>query len=183
MLYSRGSPYSTKHEKYDYESKEFWDFGWAEMGVYDIRASMEYIMGVTDEQKVGLLGYSMGTTEILAAVAEDYDSFYREHTYKIALMAPCTVTLKSMYAPFTAASVKGLNLYNIFEIGGPTWYDTEVKITKVMGIDGLKSVLAQGWGVYLNNIPIKSLYHYAQTADEGRFQRYSDSYWNVGGTK
>jgi len=32
LLYSRGTEYSRKHEKYDEMSAEFWNYSWAEMG-------------------------------------------------------------------------------------------------------------------------------------------------------
>ena len=43
FTYSRGHSYSNKHEKYAYDSKEFWDYSWEEMGVGDIRAALSFV--------------------------------------------------------------------------------------------------------------------------------------------
>ena len=59
--YSRGTEYSLEHDQYAPDSKEFWDFSWEQMGTGDVRASLDYIYTAT-EQKVGLIGASMGTT-------------------------------------------------------------------------------------------------------------------------
>ena len=64
------------------------------MGTGDIKASLSYIFAAT-QQKVGLIGYSMGTTQIFAAMALDYENFYKDHTYKVVQLAPCTITAKS----------------------------------------------------------------------------------------
>lgn len=42
-LYSRGTEYSRKHDKYAADTAEFWDFSWAEMGKYDVKAAIGFI--------------------------------------------------------------------------------------------------------------------------------------------
>ena len=66
----------------------------------------------------------MGTTQIFSAMALNYDSFYKDRTYKVVLMAPCTVTDPNMYKVFNTATVTAINAMNVFEIGGPTWDET-----------------------------------------------------------
>jgi lysosomal acid lipase/cholesteryl ester hydrolase len=45
---SRGNPY-TKHATLDpiADAKEYWDFSWAEMGLYDIPGVIDYIRALT----------------------------------------------------------------------------------------------------------------------------------------
>ena len=78
----------------------------------------------------------MGTTEIFAAVASDYEGFYKDHTYKVVQMSPCTITADYFWTAFNAATVNLVKAVNIFEIGGPTWYDTAPKIKNILGMDG-----------------------------------------------
>ena len=103
----------------------------------------------------------MGTTQIFSAMSLHYDSFYKDRTYKVVQMAPCTVTDPSMYIVFNTATVTGINAMDIFEIGGPTWYETIVKLRKVIGLKGIQGFLAQGWGSILKQISMKCFYHYA----------------------
>jgi len=60
---SRGGEY-TKHNTLDpiTDAKEYWDFSWAEMGLYDIPAVIDYIKALTKVEKVWYIGYSQGTT-------------------------------------------------------------------------------------------------------------------------
>lgn len=39
----------------------------------------------------------MGTTEIFAAMALHYEDYYKDRVYKVAQLAPCTITDPSMY--------------------------------------------------------------------------------------
>lgn len=62
---SRGSSYSRKHKKYDPDGtskSKFWDFSWAEMGKYDIKAQIEVVKKHTGVDKVTYIGHSMGST-------------------------------------------------------------------------------------------------------------------------
>ena len=38
--------------------KKFWDFDWADMGMKDIPASLDYITALTGYQKVAYIGHS-----------------------------------------------------------------------------------------------------------------------------
>ena len=97
-------------------------------------------------------------------MALDYENFYKDRTYKVVQLAPCTITAKDQYAPFNMATVNALNAAGIFEIGGPTWYLTVVKIREALGIKGLQGFLASGWGSALIAVSMKSFYHYAQNS-------------------
>lgn len=59
---NRGSMFSLGHETMDYTEHEFWDFSWAEMGLYDVPANIGYIHEASGNQKVTYFGYSQGTT-------------------------------------------------------------------------------------------------------------------------
>ena len=47
FTYSRGTDYGNKHETYAYDSAEFWDFSWEDMGVGDIKAALSFVNAKT----------------------------------------------------------------------------------------------------------------------------------------
>ena len=40
FVYLRGEPYSNVHDEYAYDSEEFWDFTWHELGTKDVPAAV-----------------------------------------------------------------------------------------------------------------------------------------------
>ena len=79
----------------------------------------------------------MGTTQIFAAMAIDYESFYKDRTHKVVQLAPCTVTEVSMYKPFNMATVTAINAMDIYDVAGPNWYKNVEKLRGVIGRDGV----------------------------------------------
>jgi predicted alpha/beta hydrolase len=47
----------------------YWDFGWQEMGIYDIPATFDYIAEVNGHREIAYIGHSMGTTQMFYALA------------------------------------------------------------------------------------------------------------------
>ena len=55
------------HVKFDSNQKEFWDFDWEQMGIYDQPAFINYILNHTNQTKLaGYVGHSEGTTQFFA---------------------------------------------------------------------------------------------------------------------
>lgn len=68
---SRGVKYSQKHERDgEISLKEKWDFSWADMGYYDLPASIKLIQEVTGAPKVTVVGHSQGTSQMWYALAK-----------------------------------------------------------------------------------------------------------------
>lgn len=85
---SRGNSYSRNHTHLDTCStcKDFWDFGWHEGGLYDVTASIDYVLEFTGQDSVYYTGHSMGCTQYLVML-----SMRPEYNEKIkigALLAP-----------------------------------------------------------------------------------------------
>ena len=60
---NRGTMYSWGHKTLDAASDpEYWDWTWAEMGLYDDTANITAIKEATRQEKIFYLGYSQGTT-------------------------------------------------------------------------------------------------------------------------
>ena len=55
---SRGCVYSNTHLNYTVADKEYWNFTFNEMGIYDLPANLNYIKLVTGVDKVIYVGHS-----------------------------------------------------------------------------------------------------------------------------
>jgi len=63
FLNVRGNSYSKKHNFFDAKSdKDYWNFGFEEMGDLDLLTAVDYILHVTGKTQLTLLGFSQGTT-------------------------------------------------------------------------------------------------------------------------
>ena len=68
---ARGVTYSDKNDKDgEWSLNERWSFTWADMGYYDLPASIDKIIEVTLAPKVTVIGHSMGTSQMLYALAK-----------------------------------------------------------------------------------------------------------------
>ncbi|XP_060523895.1 lipase 1-like [Cylas formicarius] len=61
MVNFRGTRYSKEHVSLTYRSHEYWKFTFHDIGIHDLKATMELVRNVTDKKAI-YLGYSMGTT-------------------------------------------------------------------------------------------------------------------------
>lgn len=68
----RGNKYSCGHRHLDTESKEFWNFSFHEVGLYDLPAVVNYVYKQT-QQKVTLVAHSQGTSSVFAGLAMNPD--------------------------------------------------------------------------------------------------------------
>jgi len=66
------------------------------MGVYDMTASIDFILNTTGYSKLDVVGYSLGTTISLACLSDRPE--YNSKINKLVLMAP-TSRLKSSGTP------------------------------------------------------------------------------------
>ncbi|XP_055389231.1 lipase 3-like [Condylostylus longicornis] len=72
----RGTNYSRLHTKFGSNSREFWDFSWHEMGIYDLPAMIDFILKVTRFKSLHYVGHSQGTTTffVMASTRPKYNS-------------------------------------------------------------------------------------------------------------
>ncbi|KAJ4438114.1 hypothetical protein ANN_14053 [Periplaneta americana] len=66
---ARGNVYSRKHKSFTLQQRQFWNFSWHEMGVYDLPAVIDFILARTDQQDLSYFGHSMGTTMFLVLMS------------------------------------------------------------------------------------------------------------------
>lgn len=57
----RGNIYSRKHKTLSANSREFMNFSWDEIGLYDMPAKIDYILEKTEQKSLHYIGFSQGT--------------------------------------------------------------------------------------------------------------------------
>lgn len=83
---SRGNRYSNTHISRDNTTREYWDFSWHEIGVYDLPAMIDYALTYTGRQKLHYIGHSMGTTVYIVLISERPE--YGNKVISSQLLAP-----------------------------------------------------------------------------------------------
>ncbi|XP_072747886.1 lysosomal acid lipase/cholesteryl ester hydrolase-like [Anoplolepis gracilipes] len=66
----RGNTYSRAHISLSPSQKEFWDFSFHEMGIYDLPAMITYITNMRSQPLHTYIGHSMGTTTFYIMASE-----------------------------------------------------------------------------------------------------------------
>ena len=89
---NRGNKYSNKHTRYNASQKEFWDFSIDEFAMYDIPASLNYILKLKEIDKLIYIGFSQGCSQILSSVSINND--LNDKIEKLILIAPATTPKK-----------------------------------------------------------------------------------------
>jgi lysosomal acid lipase/cholesteryl ester hydrolase len=82
----RGTKYSKYHRKYPPKSKQYWNFGWHEMGLYDLPAMIDFMLKESRSSKTFLIGHSQGTTVTMVMLSTRPE--YNDKIIQAHLMAP-----------------------------------------------------------------------------------------------
>lgn len=86
---SRGNKYSKLNTKISPLRREFWDFSWQEMGQYDVKANLQFVLAFTNQQKLIYVGHSQGTTQMFAALGDPTTApFINQSVKKFIALAP-----------------------------------------------------------------------------------------------
>lgn len=117
---SRGTKYSYRHERDgEWSLKEKWDFTFADMGIYDVPASIEHVLEVTGAEKVTVVGHSQGTSQMWYGMSHLPD-YFSEKVNRFVALSSCTVpigypNLPADFNGLAALFVKAeeLGLYNV----------------------------------------------------------------------
>ncbi|KAJ8922164.1 hypothetical protein NQ315_004099 [Exocentrus adspersus] len=117
---ARGSTHCRKHVSLKVEQKEFWQFSWHEIGIYDLPAQLNYIMETTTVTQVSYIGHSQGTTAFFVMASEKV-----EFNTNINLMTAMAPVAFMAHLPHPAIQVMSLftqgitfftNLFGINEL-------------------------------------------------------------------
>ncbi|KYN38026.1 Lipase 1 [Trachymyrmex septentrionalis] len=73
---NRGNVYSRNHTWLSPTDRDFWDFSYHELGIYDLPAMIDYILHTTGYEKIYYVGHSEGTTQfwVMASEKSEYNS-------------------------------------------------------------------------------------------------------------
>ena len=82
---NRGCRYSIGHVSLDTQSKEFWDFDWEEMGIYDVPAEIDFILNLTGHSNLTYIGHSQGSTQMMIGLSMIPDYYDKKLNLFIAL--------------------------------------------------------------------------------------------------
>ncbi|XP_059054184.1 lipase 3-like [Achroia grisella] len=72
----RGNRYSRKHVEYNPDTDmEYWNYSFDEHGHFDVPAIVDYILRVTQRQKISYIGHSQGTTDffVMTSLRPEYN--------------------------------------------------------------------------------------------------------------
>ncbi|XP_026810356.1 gastric triacylglycerol lipase-like [Rhopalosiphum maidis] len=72
---SRGNTYSRTHKSLSPDNEEFWNFSFHEMGIYDLPATIDYILERTNRSQLYYIGHSMGSCMffVMCSVRPEYN--------------------------------------------------------------------------------------------------------------
>ena len=183
---SRGIEYSDKRDGGDKMSrKEYWDYDWADMGLYDLPASIEGVLAVSGAPKLTIVAHSMGTSATWYGMAHKQD-FFAERVHRFVALSSCVYP--ALYDNLNEYDEITSLFLRIEELGytsmfGPEEDETSPFFTKVMCDadptsancnwpewfpDFLLSIDQDSFRFY--PISIKQLLYFAQLYLEQRFQ-------------
>ena len=88
---NRGTTYSLGHVSLKSSSKEYWQFDWEEMGVYDTPAVIDFILKQTGFPQLSYIGHSEGTTQVMAGAALKPDLYSSKINIAFFLAPPASM--------------------------------------------------------------------------------------------
>jgi len=195
---SRGNVYSTKHIKYNpfsilpYKRKQYWSFTWHEIGVYDLPASIDFVLYKTGSKKLQYIGHSQGTTAFFVMLSEKPE--YNDKIEKMHALAPIAyvghvvsppIKGLTMFLSMLQAFVSTTGIHFIPSTKSiPVWAAAAYKPVQVAATNTLMAILGFNTDqmnstllpVILGHVPAgcssKQLFHYGQLVNSGRFRNF-----------
>lgn len=75
------------HEVYGFDEEPYWPFSFTEVGIYDIPASIDYILQTTGKSKLSAIAHSMGTTAMIYSMSDKRKDYFEEKLNSLTLLA------------------------------------------------------------------------------------------------
>lgn len=102
---SRGNKYSRLNKYYTPNQSEFWNYSFQEMGKYDVKANIDFILKTTGQAKLTYVGHSQGTSQMFAALGrKDTADFVNARVKKFIALAPIVYLANSRSKLLNGAS-------------------------------------------------------------------------------
>ncbi|XP_071056613.1 lipase 3-like [Onthophagus taurus] len=190
---ARGSMWSLKHKKYNRRSKQFWQFSFHEIAIYDYTAEIDYITNITGHYKMFFLGHSQGSTGFFILAAERPD--YNERIRLAILMGPTAYTKHNTNPVVLSAAdnieyiqaiLEYMHLYDLPSsrflssflrtmCSSPLRYLCSAYLILAMGYD-MEHIDQRLLSAAISNLPggvsFQILTHYGQIYKSRRFQKF-----------
>jgi len=168
---NRGTEWAQEHVSLTVDQPEFWQWSWAEMGIYDDVANIKTIKEQTGADKVFFIGWSQGNIQMFYALAHLEEEFLADSVHKVITMAPCTVN-----PPWIEESYYAKGLYKLPSIGvwdeyGPNWSEEYKKVCDLSW-----QACEQENCENCQPMSIQSSLHWQQNTYTGRFQEFAPKY-------
>ncbi|KAL5282581.1 hypothetical protein ACFFRR_005589 [Megaselia abdita] len=192
---NRGNVYCRSHAFLTSKDREFWNFSWHEMGVYDLASMIDYVLKHTGQSSMHFVGVSQGATILLVLT-----SLYPEYNIKLKtaqLLAPVAY-VSNMKGPMARIFAPILGTRNVLSMAleGSEMISTNNFFKELLALnckdENFRICVSRLWPAvgyetkYLNktllpevlaNFPVggsfKQMMHYLQEYNSGRFQQYN----------
>ena len=174
---NRGTEYSRGHTG-DINSDyiQFWEFSYAEMGMYDDPANIDFIKEKTGKDKIFYLGYSQGTVQMFYSLIKQ--PLLSDSLHKFIALAPCTICKNNNPSP-------QYNLYRLQDIGVYSMYNDS---TWNFNLGRICSELSQEYCDYVTNesnsgaqtVSVQDMWYWQFNTEQNRFQEYAPDYLTGG---
>lgn len=116
---ARGSKFSMKHRTLAPESREYWQFSFHEIGIFDLPAMFNYILALTMKPKLFYVGHNQGTTALLVLLSTkpEYNAkILNAHLYAPIAYMDYPHPLFSLAVAETLRASDILGVYNFYSL-------------------------------------------------------------------
>ncbi|XP_028138402.1 lipase 3-like [Diabrotica virgifera virgifera] len=201
LMNCRGTSYSRKHKSLSPNEKQFWDFSFHEIGVYDIPAVIDYILNATHQSSLYYVGHSQGCTTVFVMGSERPE--YNEKIKLAIALAPGAI-YKNFNEPWVLWLLKHIPIQEVqmladelrlYQIPPPYFSEDDVadmatmfcvenkflkktcKINMELAtrskVDSVEEEdIPSILSTLVNTISVKQGFHYGQLILSGNFQNY-----------
>lgn len=107
----RGNTYSQCHKELTVKDREFWNFSFHDIAIYDVPAMIDYVLEKTGHLNLYYIGYSQGTTSFFAMLSEKPE--YNAKVRSMISLAPIAF-MSNQKSPLIKLLVR---FYNVMEWG------------------------------------------------------------------
>lgn len=198
MCNSRGSTYSLNHTHYDYRYDwRYWDFSFHEMALFDLPATINYILELRQRQSLSFIGHSQGNLImfILQSIHPEYASkvkpfiamapiafipnvYFGAMNVLIRAISPVVTpkslnrVLKGQLLPKYGPMERGFDLICVPKYSAPI---CDVILTLMLG-NNFKRANHSRTGVIAHHIPegtsVLNILHFGQMIVSGEFRTF-----------